>query len=245
MSSTQVTARFGDDFLVEVYDDLSLEFLDHDIQFDQAAHEFGYPETLAMELLKAWNDSPATIIIKYITHLYDTVIDGLILDFFEHVIPNRSITIEQQNILAKLLKTGRSFQSLNIKDVPLELQLAMEIATQGADSAYTRWKEHEAPLESDYAAQTIRDALRVIALETYRPCKIYYAVAAAETARICMAYYRYHIIYPSDHFEHEAVSHSMINNFKNNEECWQVRRFIDIINAHQAGRDWPSVGATP
>jgi hypothetical protein len=54
MTSTIVTAHFGENLQVEVYDDMSFEFLDYNLTHDLAALEFGYPETPAIELANGY-----------------------------------------------------------------------------------------------------------------------------------------------------------------------------------------------
>jgi hypothetical protein len=246
MTSTIVTAHFGEDLQVEVYDDMSFEFLDYNLTHDQAALEFGYPETPAIELANAWVESPINIAIRHMIPYDDTRIKGLALDFAEHVLVKCDSGIRQRALLAKLIDVGRKYQSGGGYLQPGLLD-AIQAAKEAVSKAYDEWKERRWPLESDYAAQAVRDALNVVWLEERRPLELYHAVALAENARIAVAYHQSHLIAPpGENFEKDAtVAPSMINEFKYAEMHWQIRRFIDVMNASQAGEDWPPIEATP
>jgi hypothetical protein len=71
-------------FEVEILDDGRMIFLDYNIKHDQAALEFGYPETAATLLLKRWRDSPASVIWGHMD-LPDEIYISLAEDYADHV----------------------------------------------------------------------------------------------------------------------------------------------------------------
>jgi hypothetical protein len=186
----------------------------------------------------AWVESPINIAIRYMIPYDDTRVKGLALDFAEHVLVECDSGIRQRALLAKLIDVGRKYQSGGGHLQP-ELLDAYQTAKETVDKAHVEWSGRRWPLESEYAAQTVRDALRVIEFEEHRPSELYYAVTLAETARIAVAP-------PGENFEKDAtVAPSMINELKYDEMRWQIRRFIDVMNASQAGENWPPIEATP
>lgn len=246
MTSAIVTAHFGEDLQVEVHDDMSLDFLDYDLECDEAALEFGYPETHALELAHHWVENPVNVAIRYMIPYDDTHIKGLTLDFAEHVLVKCGADIKQRALLVKLIKVGRKFQSGGGRLQP-ELLDAVQTAKEAVNKAYHEWCERRWPLESDCAAQAIRDALRVVECEEHRTSEMYYAVIMAENARIAIAYHQSKTrIYPDgDLTKPEHIPLDQVDEFKYGEMRWQIRRFIDVMSAHQAGEDWPPLAATP
>ena len=71
-------------FKVEILDDGQMVILDYDIEYDQAALEFGYPETAATLLLKKWLDSPASVMWGHMD-LPDEILISLAEDYADHV----------------------------------------------------------------------------------------------------------------------------------------------------------------
>ena len=71
-------------FEVEILDDGRMIFLNYNITHDQAALEFGYPETNATLLLKRWRDSPASVMWGRMD-LPDEIYISLVNDYAEHV----------------------------------------------------------------------------------------------------------------------------------------------------------------
>jgi hypothetical protein len=148
-------------------------------------------------------------------------------------------------VLVDLIVVGRRFQSGG-GHLQQKLTAALDAAKEAVDTAYVEWAERRWPLESDYAAQVVRDALRVVGFYEQRPSELYYAVALAENARIAVAYHRSRAMgHPGGDPEVQAiVTPGHINDLKGDEMHWQIRRFIDVMNASQAGKPWPPVGAT-
>jgi hypothetical protein len=246
MKSTEVISHFGENIRVKVYDDMSLEFLDHDIEYDEACLEFNYPKTPALELADAWVENPVNIALRHMIPRDDTRIKGLTLDFAEHVVSELGPALKQYELLIELLRVGRKFQSGGGHLQP-DLLDAFQTAKEAANKAYIEWSERRWLLESDYAAKTVQDALRVVELEEHRPSELYHAVNLAENARIAVAYHRSHLIkHPGENFEKDlTIPISAIEELKYAEMHWQIRRFIDVMNASQAGKPWPPIGATP
>ena len=227
MTSARVTAFFGDPFQVEVYDNMDLEFIDHDIAYDQAAMEFGYAMTPQVEMLNAWREDPVAVALRYMLPADDTRVKGLALDFAEQIVSDNNIVVLKRTILIQLIKVGRKFQ-LHGGHLQQELRYAINSAREAANYAYIEWGERRSPIESDYAARVVRDALRVVEFDEHRPSELYYAVQVSEYARTCRRTQQYRI-----------------GNYGDDEERWQIRRFINVMNACQDGKPWPPLEATP
>jgi len=195
-------------------------------------------------MFNAWVEHPVNVAIRYMIPYDDTRVKGLALDFAEHVLVECGANIKQYALLTRLIGVGRRFQS---GGGHLELLEAINEAKEAVDEAYNKWAGRHWPLESDYAAQAVRDALRVVGFNEERPSEMYYTVALAENARIAIAYHQSQTrIYPDGDLtnpEHIPLKH--IDSFKHAEMHWQIRRFIDVMNASQAGKRWPPIEATP
>jgi hypothetical protein len=88
-------------FEVEIFGDGWMEFLDYNIEDDEALAEFGYPDTDAMNLRGLWFSHPGTVIARHMD-LPDKLLIDLANDYSSHV-----------DYIARSYRSGLIPESLN------------------------------------------------------------------------------------------------------------------------------------
>lgn len=225
----------GKTFEVEISHDGSLEFLDYDIEYDQAAAEFGYPVTVAMKLLEAWNLDPVEVIVKrmdmpirYIAHLA--------MDWAEHVSDAYAVYGYDKrggaDKLVSILNSARRQIGLAEGEISKYNLLNLQALVSGA---YDKVGEHH-DVAAKSAAWATRYALSVFPASESINDKEWaardQAASAARNAIGAKAEY-VNLVWVVDEEKEKA------------ETLWQIRRLVDCMEAVGQGFDWPDMKATP
>jgi hypothetical protein len=229
---TDATYR-GETFEVEISHDGSLEFLNYNITHDQAALEFGYPVTVAINLLEAWNDD-ALFVICVLTQIPINYIARLALDWAEHVADAYTAYGYYDrggaDKLVSILNSARRQIGALEDEVTNETILNLKVLQRGANE---KLGEHPDQI-ARHAAHATWSALAVLPASN----RISdtggrrMASAAAERARSTKAEYIHLVL-----MENEEAAKK--------EELWQIRRFVDCMEAVGQGFDWPDMKVTP
>ena len=223
----------GETFEVEISHDGSLEFLNYNIRHDQAAAEFGYPVTVAIELLDAWKRDATKVISRHgsisMKHLA-----LLALDWAEHVADAYKVYGYDKrggaDRLVNILNSARHRIEPTGDNVSGENILNLETLARGA---YDKIGEHPSE-EAKYAARATYHAIMVLPefKRQDEPVARIVASSAAECARSTSLDYLYLVLTENE----EAAK---------KEELWQIRRFVDCMEAVGQGFDWPDMKVTP
>lgn len=213
------TAQYkGERFQVEITRDGDLIFLDHDIEHDIAMAEFGDPETIAVRLSKKWQERPASVICKNLG-LSISELAHLTIDWAETLLP----VFEKTNRLDARLRNAiiysrRLIEGKTTKDI------ADEFALSARDTTFE-----------------------------YFGLKKQIAVAVHEASVVAaLAYSLTQKLSPFDESSHirrlrlSAIKASIAagNVGGTVQRHWQIRRFVDCMEAVQAGKPWPPLEAT-
>lgn len=228
----------GETFEVEISHDGSLEFLDYNVTHDQAALEFGYPETNAVELLKKWNDD-ALFVICVLTQIPINYIARLALDWAEHVADAYAAYGYYDrggaDKLVSILNSARRQIGALEDEVANETILNLKVLQRGANE---KLGEHPDQI-ARHAAHATWSALAVLPasnrISDTQGRRM--ASTAAEHARSTKAEYAHLVLTERRFMENEEA--------KKKEELWQIRRFVDCMEAVGQGFDWPDMKVTP
>jgi hypothetical protein len=234
-----------------------LEFLDYDISFDIAASEFGYPETTAMGLLKRWRVNPIGIAIRnIITRQLGHFANTLALDFAEHVSPyydsifrfmdSRPMIpmIRLINIGRDFLKCGQGYEINRVVSAQKDAykasvfaeneHLVQELTSHSSKDGYA--------MEAGLAAKATSSALASIVSyhkDTWSGDYKYDLEHTAKMASFSVA----HSIYRIAHHDTSAGPEE-IAELRESEMQWQLRRFVDCMEAVSQSKNWPDLGVT-
>jgi hypothetical protein len=227
-----VTAKFNSqDFEVEVFHDGHLEFLDYDIEYDKACLEFKYPETSALKLLKTWDDN-APLVISELMQIHINYIALLALDWAEHVADAYVVYGHDKrggaDKLVSILNSTRHQISILENEVTKENILNLEALARGA---YSKIGEHPSE-EAKYAARATYHAIMVLIKSKRYANPRAEASSVAACAKSTNLEYLYLVL-----MEDEQAAKK--------EELWQIRRFVDCMEAVGQGFDWPDMKVTP
>lgn len=227
--STIFTARYlFDDFEVEITREGNLLFLDYDVQYDVVMAEFGEPETVAVMLLEEWKDDPLDVICRRLG-LEKQPLIYLAADWAEHVLPEFQDYDKDDKRPEEAIKIAR--------------KCAEEIGTPEEGKAIAAT---EAAHNARMAAENARDWASRSAAASAATSAFWAAKAAAE-----IFYSKpQSIVYVSD--AARAAQRAAARAHAGRREAarlaelaWQIRRFVDCMEAVQSGKPWPPLGATP
>jgi len=224
---------------VEIFHDGTMGFPGYDIQHDFAAHEFGYPETNAMKIYTRWQKMPIHVLVKNLIKRDDWKTMALLLiDWAEHVLP-----IFERSLDELLKKTNHS--KYTTPKQPFGPRLTIELARDFLINARPEDPEflnkrtalQHAEFEAEYWDTVARQNGFDAAAE---------AAAASKHAALTASRRQMFVTMMSEtvaQYAIEAAEHDSGHGAK--EQAWQIRRFVDVMEAVGQDRPWPPMGATP
>lgn len=217
------TAQYeGQGFQVEITRGGDLKFLDYydiyyDIEYDLAMAEFGEPETNAVKLLNEWKHSPIDTIFRRIG-IEKREFISLAADWAEHVLRIFQQYDKDDESPEFAIQAARRY--VELIGTPFE-QNARVTASAAADSAFSAAVRASLEAAEAQAAWAAAEAAWTVTALTAPDAAAKVASHAAE-----------------------AMGQLRGDKAKTSEISWQVRRFVDCMEAVQWGQPWPPLGAT-
>jgi hypothetical protein len=216
----------GETFEVEIFHDGHIEFLGRNLQHEQAMAEFTDSESAVLRFYSLWKESPAKVIFGNL-ELPENSIPRLAADCAEHVLPVYEKEHKQDKRPRNAIIAARKY--VNGKITLRELKEAAGAAGAAATSWAASWAAGAAAAWAAGAAATW--AAGAAAAATWA------AGAAASSAQAAAQAAAWDA--SSDDGSAEWQQAFAV------ETAWQVRRFVDAMEAIGQGFDWPGMKVTP
>jgi hypothetical protein len=217
----------GEKFEIEIDDDLDMNFLNYDIQYDRAAEEFGYGSTPALSLLKNWKNVPIELIIEEFGLPRDCV-TLLAADWAERVFPIFHRKFPYDYRVYEAVSTAR--KPINSRAEKQTAEAAWYQVMRSASWA-TGSVAHEG---AKHAALAVQGAIHsAFSHEQWKSL----AISAAEEALLAVVCEKMgaKLVY-----EYRDCHTGII------ERAWQIRHGMKAVEYAQGLRkDWPSVEVLP
>jgi hypothetical protein len=215
----------GETHEVEITDDGEVFVLDHDIEEELAMAAFGAELPGCLKFVEVWNEESPIEAITYHAGLDAPTLVLLAADWVEHVLW----------IYEELLMVDRSPRT------------ALKITRRLQRGEEPRWRTKQAIAYSLAAAKLAKtwtaarsgatlvgEASNYVVRGFMQPDEASYAAKmAAMAARTAVGWYA------------SADKQTFNEAAADEERDWQVRRFIDVMNAIQNDEPWPPLEATP
>lgn len=226
-----------------------LKFIDYDLDYDLSLVEFGEPETNALYLLNSWKFNPITCIIFYFgLSKYEMVM--LATDWAEHVLPIFRRYRKKDSRPRDAVRAAR--KCMELMGSP---QGAVAI-TEASDavSAVTEVSSRLAALTPTMRKTAWKaEAARSVARAAAWVAKAALDAAGAQSGFVIPEFYRTSVTNALQEVSSEAcnavesakistdleASDGELVRVRQEEISWQVRRFVDVIEATRAGKPWP------
>ena len=223
--SVIVTAHYaGETFEVEIFRDGIIEFPGRDLQYEMAMAEFAPPGTAAVQLYEMCKKFtvPVTDVICGNLELPENSLVLIVTDYAEHVLHLYEDKYPNDTRPRVVIEATRDFVFGKID------QSTLEKARKSAE-VVVREEWSAGAWISEAAA---RAAAKTASVAMMLPEKVEELVARAARA---------------------AAAHSVSDDFASvewhqaydAELAWQVRRFVDVMEAIGQGLPWPPLEATP
>lgn len=213
------------DTRIEIGKDGNIYFPDNDIEYDLTMTEFGEPRTFAIELFEEWNFDKIEFILEKLGLSKQTMI-MLSADFAEHVLHFFEEVFPEDDRPRRSIEGARIYAlSIETESERLNSKKAFELAmmADGARSMVAGSGTYSA-LNAAYAA-----AQAGFAAGSHVRTEHTVANVASYAAKSTSAPDYYSAGVPSDWGK---------------EYAWQIRRFVDCMEALQAGKPWPPMEIT-
>jgi hypothetical protein len=232
--SVIVTANHdGETFDVEVFHDGHIEFPDRDLRHEQAMAEFTDDESAVVQLYRRWKEFPADVIFENF-ELPKNSHPLLVADYAEHVLPLFETICPEEQRPRLAIMAIRGFAAGNVSfrelsDAANATWAAVRKAELAAVVVAVRADEDElGRVVADVAVWAARGALWDASPSTGQ------AIQAARAAARSVA----NSVSSDTESQYWRQAHAA-------EVAWQVRRFVDAMEAVGQGFDPPGIGATP
>jgi hypothetical protein len=219
--SVIVTANHGETFEVEVFHDGHIEFPDRDLQFEQAMEEFTNSDSCVVQLDRQWEEFPANVIFEKF-ELPENSEVRLAADCAEHVLHLYENKYPRDFRPRNAIEATRKFVA---GEIDLETLEKYKSAAGAAWAVAGAWAA--AGARAAAAAAWAADAAATAAD----------AAATAAWAAVVAARAVAHSVSPdNDSPEWQQACDA--------EVAWQIRRFVDCMEAVGQGFNWPDMKVT-
>ena len=240
----------GNQAQLEVTLDGKLIFLNCNIEHDLAALEFGYPETEATEIYAEWQRDPSSALIRTLARddVDNETMALLAIEFAEHVLPiykrwhpeksgprdlldaSRGVLLGQvsyrefMSLRRRLrLGDGDSRRVIHRGEGAVRARMAAHLASTAVVAAHkSTWS---------VAEHTYGTAFHGQSAVAYDDCDQKNLSPTGEESGRGIGWARFH---PSPEFQFASRA----------ERAWQIRRFVDVMEAIGQGFDWPDIRVT-
>ena len=246
----------GKTMQLEVTRDGELVFLDHDISYDLAACEFGYKKTDSVYLHESWNDDPVgTLLVKLSRNVIEEKTIALIaIEWAEHVLPifeywhSRSrrprflLKASKEFILGKM--SYLDFQALRRKHNDLGSGYGSRQIGPQTGSILARLASYSAStvaLYADKSKSATFDMTHGVANLSHSASGYDFCLRN-DLSTAGKPVHRVQGLYGgATTFDRSQA----IKDAEKVESNWQLRRFVDVMEALGQGLPWPPLEATP
>jgi hypothetical protein len=219
----------GETFEVEVFHDGHIEFPGLNLRHEQAMAEFTDSESAVLRFYNLWKESPTKVIFGNL-ELPENSVLSLAADYAEHVLHLYEREYKKDRRIRDAIEATRKFVAGEI-DRPT-LDEAMEVAWAAGAAAAAAWAAGAAASSAQAAAQAAAWATKWAAKSW--AAKSWAASSAAQAAAQAAAWNASSDVGSAEWQQAYAV-----------ETAWQVRRFVDVMEAIGQGFDWPGMKVTP
>lgn len=184
------------------------------IDYDTSMVEFGEEPSYLMDFIREWKDDPISTVIRYL--LSSDTYAPLAADFAEHVLP-----IYESRVSYKHPRNAITALRKYLKKEMYHQTLMTHL-----HSVTPQW---DIPVPAEWVARATQNAIYSIPIAGGSVS----ARKAAEQAVWAAAYNA-----SMDNGSPEFLA------AKATEKAWQMRRFLDCIEAIRSGKTWPPLSAT-
>jgi hypothetical protein len=230
----------GEAFEVEVFHNGHIEFPGRNLQHEQAMAEFTDSESAVMKLYDMWKESPTKVIFENL-ELPENSVPRLAADYAEHVQHLYEREYEKDRRIRDVIEATRKFVAGEIDELALEkaraAALAAEVAAEAAWVAALAaggWAAVETAARA--AASTSARAAVWAAVMAAGVGVAEHAVASTSARAAAWA-----AAYSVSSDDYSPKWHRAFDI----ERAWQIRRFVDAMEAIGQGFDWPDIKVTP
>lgn len=222
---------------VEITRSGNLLFPNVDIEYDLAMAEFGEPKTPEIDLYEKWKKCDASVIVRNLFNIDSNTLVLLAADCAEHVL-HLFESYSHGNMRARYaLESIRYFVGSEAMDLTKNilspgdirgtlLSMWTEISKDTRAPAYAAAKALQSVARATAGAE-----LQLIQVASAWQEEVVESLLAARTA----AGYQASVKVSSKEFVLAAEA----------ERLWQIRRFVDIMEADRAKKPWPPLRVTP
>jgi len=220
------------EFQIEITREGNLSFLDYDIEYDLALREFGEEKTAAVRLVDKLDEEPIYFITTYLNIPHRNMI-YLAADWAERVLWIFENEHPKDKRPKNAIQAARDFVDGKIDEEKLNTawerakraELKADVAASSANTDQMARTGKMLSKGAMWAVAEAAGAATAVARGTL------FGVVAARAKYAVDAYYR--------------EPYGRIKSIPAHDELsWQIRRFVDCMEAVQAGEDWPDLKAT-
>ena len=227
-TSADFNDLFGDqkELEVEIFHDGSIDFPDRDFQYEQAEAEFLPPGSVAVRFKKLWDENTMNAITKFLD-IKQVDLARLATDWAEHV----------AHIFTKCVDT-RGYGSEDLVGVLdevrkfIETPFNEEIINELLKSKHvvSRLIDEHPQLPAKNVARSVKYAINASLRHTEHEAYMASFVALVAASQACV----------------DGLSPVETEEEKTNRELqWQIRRFVDCMEAVGQDLPWPDMKVTP
>jgi len=222
----------GETFEVEIFHDGHIEFPGRNLQHEQAMAEFTDSESAVLRFYNLWKESPTKVIFENL-ELPENSIPRLAADYAEHILYLYENKYRGDLRPRNAINAARKFVAGEIDRPTLEKAAWVAEAAAGrkAAGAAAAWVAEAA---ADSAAAAAAWAAARVAVDAADAVEAAWAAGAAARAAWAAAY---NVSSEADSPEWQQA--------RDVEVAWQIRRFVDVMEAIGQGFDWPDMKVTP
>ena len=249
--SVIVTANFeGETFEVEIFNDGSLDFPDHDITYDQTVAALGGKKPATLKLYEYWHASvgcPLDVISSHI-ELPIGYFLKLASDWVDHVLYIYERAHNNDSIPRSVIEAVRAYADGKADYLPI----ANLRTIAGRFVIKHSQKKPLAPdvqvvMAAEWVGWAATYAKDLGEIESLSPSSLFSFFDIKTKKELSKSIYQASVksrssIMPSAKERMDTDKEEMIYA---NETAWQVRRFVDCMEAVGQGLPWPSMEATP
>lgn len=214
----------GETFEVEIFHDGAIEFPGHDLQYEQAEAEFTRSKSAAVQLYDLWKEKPTDVIFENL-ELPENSNLSLAADYAEHVL------YIFENERRGDLRPRKAIEAIR-KFIVGEIDRK---AAKKAESA--AWASAAAAWASAAAARAASAAAWAASAASVKAASAADASWAASQAEKAAAKAAAHNVSADEDSEEWQQAYDA-------EVAWQVRRFVDCMEAVGQDLPWPNLKAT-
>jgi hypothetical protein len=226
----------GEAFEVEVFHDGHIEFPGRNLQHEQAMAEFTDSESAVLQLYGRWKKLPTDAILDHL-ELPEDSIPRLVADYAEHVLHFYEEVHQGDHRPRDAIEAARKFVAGEVDLVTMTKAGEAARASRAVLESPAAWNAVEvtwnAVKVADWAARAAPGSWAAEAVISEAKS----AVKNAKDAVACHASPGRTLLQRGSRLEWQQAH--------NAEVAWQVRRFVDCMEALGQGFDWPDIKVTP